>query len=52
MGNGGTIRAELLSTGAASSELPPLQPQLPLQLEEQPHDGSQQQLASQQPQPR
>jgi hypothetical protein len=56
IGKGGTIRAEVLSSGAASSfePLSPPQPQLeqPEQLDEQPQEGSQQQLASQQPQPR
>jgi hypothetical protein len=56
IGSGGIMRAEALSSGAASSDapFPPLQPQL---LDEQPQLGSQQQeasqqqLASQQPQP-
>jgi hypothetical protein len=55
IGKGGTIRAEVLSSGAASSfePLSPPPPQLeqPEQLDEQPQEGSQQQLASQQPQP-
>jgi hypothetical protein len=54
IGNGGIMRAEAFSSGAASSagaaasSLPPSQPQLD---EAQPQLGSQQQLASQQPQP-
>jgi hypothetical protein len=57
IGIGGIMRAEVLSSGAASSDgaflSPPLQPQLPQppqQFDEQPQLGSQQQLASQQPQ--
>jgi hypothetical protein len=56
IGSGGIMRAEALSSGAASSDapFPPLQPQFDEQpqLGSQQQEASQQQLASQQPQPR